>query len=325
MLEDFKVEQEVAYSMLVNSIKSGKLSHAYLINSNGNKDGYKFALAFVKAILCSNNYTINNDKCDNCSICSRIDSHNYPEFKIIESDSLVIKKEQLLELQNEFSRSCIEGNYRIYIIKDCDKMNKQASNCLLKFLEEPVPGIIAILLTDNFNKILSTIVSRCQIVTLNNTVSLSTNSTLDNFLTFCCNNIEEKNLFLDENGSCDIIENVIDFIDYYEENGLDILIFMKNMWYNKVKTREEALRAFFLMVMFYYDVLKVKLKLRDYFFCDKVSNIEKIASKNSIEEIIYKIEIVTYGYEMVRSNLNINLLIDDIVIRLGEYNEYCRS
>lgn len=325
MLEDFKIEQEVAYSMLVNSIKSDKLSHAYLINSNGNKEGYKFALAFVKAILCNNNYTSSNDRCDNCSICNRIDSHNYPEFKLIESDSLVIKKEQLLELQSEFSKSCIEGNYRIYIIKDCDKMNKQASNCLLKFLEEPVPGIIAILLTDNFNKLLSTIVSRCQVITLNNTVSLSDSSTLDNFLTFCCSSVEEQALFLNEEGNCEIVETVLDFIDYYEDNGLDIFIFMKNMWYNKVKTREEALRAFFLMVRFYYDVLKVKLKLHDYFFCDRISKVEKIANTNSVDEIIYKIEVVSYGYEMVRSNLNINLLIDDIVIRLGEYNEYCRS
>ena len=143
MFDDFKDSQHIAYSLLINSINNDKVSHAYLIDGNNNEDAFDFVMSFVKMLLCINHYS-NYDNCDGCNQCKRIDDHNFSEVKIIESDSLIIKKEQLLELQSEFSRIGIENNKRVYIIRDCDKMNKHAANSLLKFLEEPEKGIIAI-------------------------------------------------------------------------------------------------------------------------------------------------------------------------------------
>lgn len=317
MLDDFKESQFIAYSLLSNAIKNDKLSHAYLIDTNNYENALDFVLAFVKAILCNHHY-IDSSLCNNCNLCQRIENNNYPELKIIETDSFVIKKDQLLELQSEFSRSTLEGNYRIYIIKDCDKMNKQAANCLLKFLEEPVPGIIAILLTNHFSRLLSTIISRCQIIRLNHVISLKNNSSFENFALVSCDNKDSFRSFLEDESNKELIDSVIFFLDYFEENGLDILIYMKNLWYNKVSTREEALDAFLLMIYFYYDVLNCKLERKSYFFCDKEDIIEKCSNFNSIDAILHKIETVHYGYEMVRCNLNMNLLMDDIVIRLGD-------
>lgn len=312
MLNKFKEEQFVAYSLLTNAIKNDKLSHAYLIDANHYDDSHNFILSFVKDIICG----LNHD--DDCILCKRIDNNNYPELKIIESEGNIIKKEQLLELQSDFSRSSIEGNYRIYIIKDCDKMNKQASNCLLKFLEEPNPGIIAILVTNNFSKLLTTIISRCQVIRLNNIISLQSNSTLENFALINTDNKEDFLDFLNNEKMLQIIEDTIYFIDYFEENGLDILIYMKKLWYNKFSTREDAGLAIMLMVYFYYDLLNFKINNDKYFFCDKVELIEKCANMNSIDSILHKIEVVNYGYEMINYNLNMNLLLDDIVIRLGD-------
>lgn len=321
MFDGFKDSQPIAYSLLTNSIKNGKLSHAYLIDANNSEEAFDFVIAFVQTILCTNHYT-NFDHCHDCNICHRIKNHNYPEIKIIETDSLIIKKEQLLELQSEFSRSSIEGNYRIYIIKDCDKMNKQASNCLLKFLEEPVPGIIAILLTNHFSRILSTIVSRCQIIHLMNVITLNKNSSLENLAILTCDSKTSISCFIEDESKKELIDSVLSFLDYFEENGLDTLIFMKNLWYNKIQTREDSLFAFLLMIYFYYDVLKCKLSMKSYFFGDKIEFIQKFSQMNSIDTILHKIDVVNYGYEMVRSNLNINLLMDDIVIRLGDTYEY---
>ena len=289
MLEDFKESQFVAYSLLSNAIKNNKLSHAYLIDANHYEDSYDFVLSFVKTIICGNHHSSSENE---CTLCHRIQNNNYPELKIIETDSSVIKKEQLLELQSDFSRSSIEGNYRIYIIKDCDKMNKQAANCLLKFLEEPVSGIIAILLTNNFSKLLSTIVSRCQVIRLNNVRSLNNNSTLENLALVCCDNKREFLQFLEDEMKLELIDSVIYFLDYFEENGLDTLLYMKSLWYNKFSTREDALLAILLMVYFYYDLLKSKLGNNKYFFCDKSDFVEKCASMNSIESILHKIDVV---------------------------------
>lgn len=321
MLDDFKESQFVAYSLLTNAIKNNKLSHAYLIDANHYEEAFDFVLAFIKSILCKEHHT-NFNSCGNCNLCQRIQNRNYPEVKIIETDSSIIKKEQLLELQSEFSRSSIEGEYRIYVIKDCDKMNKQASNCLLKFLEEPVPGIIAILLTNHFNKLLSTIVSRCQIIRLNNIVSLKENSTLENLALVTCDNKEDVTLLLNDETKKNLIDSVLSFLDYFEENKLDVLVYMKNMWYNNISTREDTGLALLLMIYFYYDVLNCKVGNSKYFFCDRVELVKKIANMNSIDSILSKLEIIHYGYEMVYCNLNLNLLLDDIVIRLGDVHEY---
>lgn len=321
MLDDFKDSQDIAYSLLVNAINNDKLSHAYLIDTNKFEKSFDFVLAFVKAILCKS-YNFSSIDCGDCNLCHRIDNNNYPELKVIESTGSVIKKEQLLELQSEFNLSSIEGHYRIYIIKDCDKMNKQASNCLLKFLEEPVDGVIAILLTNNLNKLLSTIISRCQVIKLNNNVNLNCSSSLENLALLKTDDRVSFASFIEDENNLNIILAVIDFLSYIEDNGIDALLYIKDLWYSKFLTRDDFKTAFLLMVYFYYDALKYKLDNGDYFFVDKIEVIERISKFNSIDALISKIEIVSYAYEMVNCNLNINLLLDDIVIRLGDVHEY---
>lgn len=323
MLDDYKFSQEVAYSLLLNAINKNKLSHAYLFNSNGNDNIMNFVYAFIKTILCDEECTSSSDKCKSCNRCMRIDNNNYPEIKVIESDSFVIKKEQLLELQNEFSRSSIEGKYLIYIIKDCDKMNKQAANSILKFLEEPVDGIIAILITSNISKVLETISSRCQIINLKKENNYSElNDYEDREVVSLFTKDEDNNninvtfyfyyLFLD------FLRFVIEFFNDVEELGYDIMLDMKSRWYDKIENRDTFDSALILMLCFYYDVLRVKVGINEYTFYNYKKMIDNYVSKNSLEVILKKIDIINYGIESARYNLNINLLSDDIVIRLGE-------
>ena len=317
--DDFKDSQNVNYLLLRNSILKDKISHAYLVDANHNEHAFDFVLSFIKMILCNDHYSNNRyEKCKKCNLCDRIQNGNYPEIKVIEPASNVIKKEQLLELQSEFSMSSIEGKYRIYIIKDCDKMNQHASNSLLKFLEEPHEGIIAILLTNHFSTMLSTIVSRCQIIHLTHSIVLENKSSLENFIVTVSDSDDAYHEMFDKYSESNLLSNVFDFIGYFEDNGLDILLFMKKMWYNKFQTRDDSLLAFQIMIYFYYDVLKYKLGYSSFLFCDDIVFIEKISNMNSVDGIVKKLEIIQYGYDMILCNLNVNLLLDDVMIRLGE-------
>ena len=67
--------------------------------------------------------------------------------------------------------------------------------------------------------------------------------------------------------------------------------------------------------------MKNKSGINDYFFADRVDDIDRIARLNSVDSIIRKVDLINYAHEMSRSNLNLNLLIDDVVIKLGECNE----
>ena len=81
--------------------------------------------------------------------------------------------------------------------------------------------------------------------------------------------------------------------------------------------------AFSLITNFYFDVLKYKSSINDYYFIDYVFLIEKVSNLNSLVDIINKIEICYNKYDDFKYNLNINLLVDDFLIRLGECNECC--
>lgn len=147
---------------------SNKLSHAYLIETEDSSTEFPLVLLFVKMILCP--LEINKcDKlnCSKCNVCRLIDEKNFPDFEIIEADGNQIKKNQLLELKDEFQKTSLIGKRRVYVIKGAEKLNPSSANTILKFLEEPEENIIAILLTRNRYQVLDTILSRCQILALN--------------------------------------------------------------------------------------------------------------------------------------------------------------
>lgn len=81
----------------------------------------------------------------------------------ITADNMIIKKEQVLALQEEFSKSSLESGYRVYIIEDVDQLNQASANSLLKFMEEPAGQYsIGLLFTNKPQAILETIISRAQ-------------------------------------------------------------------------------------------------------------------------------------------------------------------
>lgn len=159
--------QQKFISYIETIMNSDKLSHAYLIELGDSDIDFPFVLQFVKMILCPKaicDYKKMN--CGQCNVCKLIDENNFPDLEIIKADGAQIKKKQLLNLKDEFQNHSLIGKKRVYIIFDADKLNPSSANTILKFLEEPEDGIIAILLTPNRYQVLDTILSRCQILSL---------------------------------------------------------------------------------------------------------------------------------------------------------------
>ncbi|MCF7925661.1 MAG: hypothetical protein K9L26_03915 [Candidatus Izimaplasma sp.] len=146
--------------LLENSVKKGRLSHAYLFEGAIGAKQYETALYFAQMLLCQS-----DDKpCLTCHNCKRILHLTHPNVYVVEPIKTSIRKQQIVDLQIEFSKTSIEPGKKIYIIKDIDKIQVGAANSLLKFLEEPHDNIVGILTTTNRNAILPTIISRSQIV-----------------------------------------------------------------------------------------------------------------------------------------------------------------
>lgn len=304
MLDKYKSGQPILYNVLMNAILNNKLSHAYLFDSNGNPETMDIILSFVKMIVC-----LNKSDEDTINICKRVDNGNYLDIKIIESNGIWIKKEQLLSLQEEFSKKAIEGEKKVYIIKSADKMNIQTANSLLKFLEEPVDDIIAILVVDNINLMLPTIISRCQVVKVNkNKYNANTLLNFNDLLV----GIGYSKIVIDDKE--EFILNVINFIVSLESCGIDTLIYTKKMWHNIFKDRDLSIIALELMINFYNDLIKYMSSIDNLFFKDYVEYIVDIVKNNDYVSVSDKIEILDNAINSMKKNLNINLIIDRLII-----------
>lgn len=157
---------EVANKYLSNVILANKLSHAYLFFSNNDSLMEEYIVNFVKSINCTNNSGKGLYFCSNCKNCKQIDSNNYIDFYILDTEGQ-IKKDNILQLKQDVT---LKPNFfkKIYWIKNAETLTLQAANSILKALEEPEDNVIIILSTSNMNLVLSTIISRCQVINITN-------------------------------------------------------------------------------------------------------------------------------------------------------------
>lgn len=310
MLDDYQLLQPVVHKILKNSLKNQRNLHAYLFETKDYEKGLEMALAFSKYLLCPNNYS-NNANCGNCSQCHTIDNNNFTEIKIINPDGMWIKKEQLIALQQEFNKKAISGNKKIYIINGAEKLNLQAANSMLKFLEEPEDNIIAILITNNQFQLLDTIVSRCQILSFIDYQKRENDDYIEQLLKSLVVNDEDKELLDKEK-----IENIIKFIDFYEANKMDTLLHLNRLWHKNINNRRATEIAFEVIIFYYKDILNYLCNRKIEIFNDYTKQIEIIASQNTIQSICDKIKIILELKDKIRYNINSNLLMDKFIIML---------
>lgn len=304
MLDDYKQTQVISYNILKNSINNQKLSHAYLIETNGNSDGFNFALSFAKALLCPHSYT-NCSTCNNCNQCKVIDNNNFIELEIIETGEIWITKDKISKLQNDFNFKPVIGHKKIYIIKEADKIRETLANTLLKFIEEPEEGIIAILITENRDKIINTILSRCQIISLNKN--------------------DNSNIKIDEMYDFEKVDNAVKFVNFLEKNGLETLLNTIELFHSNYSDRKEYQVAFNIILLYYKDVLNYLIDSDIILFRDYIDKINVIATKNNIDMILKKIDIIINLKNYIKNNINLNLIVDKLIISIEKvkYDRGC--
>lgn len=156
--------QPAIVERLQQTISNGELAHAYLFVGPNGAGKYELAQWLSLCLFCPN--TKNGEPDLTCAECQRILSGNHPDVVIAQAEGRQIKVDQIRHLKAEFTKSGMESQQKVFIIKDADKMTVSAANSLLKFIEEPGPGIYIFMLTNNKNAVLPTIQSRTQVIDL---------------------------------------------------------------------------------------------------------------------------------------------------------------
>ncbi|MFA5603871.1 MAG: hypothetical protein WDA12_03400 [Bacilli bacterium] len=318
MFSQYREEQPIAYQILNNTIKKQNISHAYLLISNNYSKTMDFAIAFAKKIILKD---VSDDKIKD-NIINQINNGTYNNLILIDSESIIIKKEVVETLQKELSNKSIDGNKRIYIINNCEKLNTQSSNSILKFLEEPENDIIAILITDNKYQLLETITSRCLNIRLLDDKKTTDDSlsTKEKIAMNLFNKKTEMNKFIDNEHSDEFIDNIIKFITHYEKNKIQTLLYLNKMWHEKVKDKSDMIVAFDIMTLFYNDMLTYKVNNKINVFNDINENIKVLCENTTSNKICHKIDVLIKLKRKIRNNANSKLLMDKLVINFGGDN-----
>ena len=160
--EYLKKAQPIVYQTLSNALKNKRVANAYLFHGPKGSSKLETAILFAQSIVCEHT-DFDGFACQECESCKRIENEESLDYMIVSNDR--IKKKDIVDLQAFFeSTSAGKQNARIYILDHYDKATLDASNSLLKFLEEPSEGIYGILIADEKSNVLPTIQSRCQAI-----------------------------------------------------------------------------------------------------------------------------------------------------------------
>ncbi|HQC54374.1 MAG TPA: DNA polymerase III subunit gamma/tau [Clostridia bacterium] len=155
---DKVIGQNHIVTTLINQIKSGAISHAYLFTGTRGTGKTSSAKIFAKALNCL--HPVNGSPCNKCEVCLALS--NESNLDVVEMDAASNNGvDSIRDLREKVQFPPTVAKYKVYIIDEVHMLTQAAFNALLKTLEEPPAHIVFILATTEANKIPQTILSRC--------------------------------------------------------------------------------------------------------------------------------------------------------------------
>ena len=154
--------QDRAVSFLKQALAASKVAHAYIFFGPRGVGKRSVALNFAKALNCGSIDA--GEPCGTCVSCRKIDNRNHPDIFALDAsaDKPSVKIDKIRELIKDSGFRPYEAKAKVYIIDGAELMTEEASNAILKTLEEPVSHSVIILLTDRIGRLFPTIRSRCE-------------------------------------------------------------------------------------------------------------------------------------------------------------------
>lgn len=245
--------QDILTKIISNSKKRGFFPQAVLLNGELDMPVLDIAKFTAKALLCTNSDTA----CMECDTCKKIDENNFLNFILIDGEEKNISKSEVQTLVDRFSMNSVEENSTyVYIINLVERSSVEAINSILKFLEEPLLNVHAILTTKNITKVLPTIISRCEVINLSPI---------------------NKRIVIEKAINAGVSQEDAELLSYFYINEDDIKTFSENKDYQNLKNAivhyfesliENPNKARFILETEVFDNLKTDYLTR--FFFDTV-------------------------------------------------------
>lgn len=314
--------QTQAKRLLQNALRHHKLSHAYLFHGPSGSGQLETATMFAQAIRCTEQA---DDACGECLECRKIRHGNHPDLQMIQPDGASIKIDQIRDLQRIFSYKSEGTSPKIYIIDEADKMTVQASNSLLKFLEEPPAPAVAILITSNSRALLDTILSRTQSVPFSplspeTLMQALAENGLPAHLVRCAasltSGVESCRQLLDQNWFAEMRNLVLQLTkESVGKVGSAVVTAGSKLFKNGLGEHLDTLLSMFHLL--FKDMLNFLYHRHESIvFIDQMDFISRHARLRSTSQWVSYMEYAAESGSKLRSNANGQLLLEQFLIRL---------
>lgn len=310
-------------------IANNCLAHAYIFLGIEGIGKSFFAKQLAKNLNCKN---VDAAPCGSCSSCYKIETGSSPDIHWISLDEekKFIGIDQIKNLQLFSTLKPVESNYKIFIIDDADKLNEDASNCILKTLEEPPPSTLIIALVNSLDYLPETVISRCQIMRFANLPGdaiktiLRQNHDIDNKIMEwvvqvsngspgCAIKLLEEDLY----SKNEILINALSNLQVIDNFDLSKIIIEWVMVKEKSSEEKRTYLKYILNLILYYyrDRLIYNTQITNYpHYFNKSDNIInnqcRIISTETISKVIDQILV---AFNHLESNANINLLVENLI------------
>jgi DNA polymerase III subunit delta' len=250
-----------AYYFFKQTILKNRLAHLYLIS--GPKGSGKSQLVDEVSYL-----ILNQGKPESPHLKLQIKERKVANLMVIEPDGLTIKKEQILLLQSEFSKTALVSGPRIYVIKNIEKIGMNAANSLLKFMEEPLNhSVYGFLLTENLDDVLRTIQSRSQIIYLksidehdleNELVKLGVEEKVATLAPYLTKNIDEATLLAENPNFLEMIHFIEEVATLWTNKDISFPLYFSNKSGFLIQDRDFFKSFLELLLLYFLDLVHYK-------------------------------------------------------------------
>ncbi|HKM02902.1 MAG TPA: hypothetical protein VJZ31_03145 [Bacilli bacterium] len=318
--------QKPLYQTFANALAKDTLTHAYLLNGEPGTPLKEVAMFLSATLVCEHPQPLADET---CLECQRIYDGSYVDFYLFDGDLGSIKKESIIDLETAFSQTSVEkAGKLIYVIHKVEKMTPEAINSLLKFLEEPNPGVYAFLTTENEARVLPTILSRVQTLPIKliardtliaEAVALGVKLDDAELLALKYNLPDSIKLMEADESYLNIKKTVLKVLNDLGYSLDEGVLSSMNTANANINNRDDAKLYLQILLAFFQDIVNYNLQGRLMLtrFDDITAKLSRVVA-NPLTGIRVIIEAIT----RIENNVNLSLLLDHVMINIAKESSH---
>lgn len=321
------IGQEMIKEHLQNALKTGNVSHAYIINGERSSGKEFIANIFAMALQCEQGGV---EPCNKCHSCKQALTNNQPDIiRITHEKPNTISVDDIREqINNDMAIKPYASPKKIYIMNEAEKMSVSAQNALLKTLEEPPEYGVIILLTTNLSAMLQTILSRCLVLNMKPVSDekvkkfLMSEMQIPDYKAEVCAAFARGNI-----GKAKLLAMSEDF-DKIKEEAVTLLKYIDDMEISEIAQAIKRMNEYKLEINDFLDVLAIWYRdallfkatndANHLIFREEIQYIKKTASKSTYEGIENILKALDKAKARLSANVSFDLTMELLLLAIKE-------